>query len=47
MESMVFDMWAFIHNAVAHPLLAITRSAGWAVVFHDWTAAKAWPESAT
>ena len=30
-------VWAFLHDAVAHPLLALTGCAHWAVRFHDWT----------
>jgi len=37
--------WAFIHNLVAHPLLALTGGARWADRFHDYTAGKAWPRS--
>lgn len=40
---LLISMWCFIHNAVAHPLLAITGNARWAEGFHDWTAEKAWP----
>lgn len=36
-------IWEFIHNAVAHPLLAFSFNARWAVRFHDWTSKKAWP----
>lgn len=31
--------WWFVHNAVAHPLLAIGPFE-WAMRFHDWTATK-------
>lgn len=33
--------WALLHNVIAHPLLAV---AGAVERFHDWTAAKAWPD---
>ena len=29
--------WAFIHDFVAHPLLAVSGCALWAVKFHDLT----------
>lgn len=35
--------WAFLHDAVCHPLMALTNWAGWAVRFHDWTSHRAWP----
>jgi len=38
-------LWAFVHDAIAHPLVAITRYAGWAVKFHDYTSRRAWPEA--
>jgi hypothetical protein len=38
-------LWAFIHDAICHPLVAITRYAGWAVRFHDYTSRLAWPEA--
>lgn len=34
--------WEFIHNLLAHPLLAVTMNSAWALQFHDWTASKAW-----
>ncbi len=36
-------LWAFIHDAIAHPLVAITRYANFAVRFHDYSSRKAWP----
>jgi len=36
------NAWEFLHNAVAHPLLALSFNATWAVRFHDWTAERAW-----
>jgi|AntRauTorckE6833_2_1112554.scaffolds.fasta_scaffold01228_27 hypothetical protein len=37
--------WKVVHNAVAHPLLAIDDliRAEWTVDFHDWTSDLAWP----
>ena len=34
------NFWAFVHNAIAHPLLV--TQARWADRFHDWTGTKAW-----
>lgn len=34
--------WTIIHNAVAHPLMAITGDSAWSLRFHSWTADKAW-----
>jgi hypothetical protein len=36
-------IWRIVHHAVAHPLMLVLPDA-WATAFHDWTAAKAWPE---
>ena len=35
--------WAFIHDALAHPLLALTNYSQIAQRFHNWTSQKAWP----
>ncbi|MES2187984.1 MAG: hypothetical protein V4505_25760 [Pseudomonadota bacterium] len=35
--------WAFMHDAVAHPLMAFTRWSAWSLRFHDWTSFRAWP----
>jgi len=35
--------WAFLHDAVAHPLMALTGYSAWSVRFHDYTSKKAWP----
>lgn len=35
--------WSFIHDAVAHPLLALTRYSAPAQRFHNWTSQLAWP----
>lgn len=35
--------WAVVHDAIAHPLMALTNYSGWAVAFHDWTSHRAWP----
>lgn len=37
--------WAFVHDAIAHPLVAITRYANFAIRFHDYTSQRAWPEA--
>ena len=37
--------WLMLHNCVAHPLMALAELAGHGVdAFHDWTAAKAYPD---
>jgi len=36
-------LWALVHDGIAHPLMALTLFSGWAVRFHDWTSARAWP----
>lgn len=33
--------WMFIHNVIAHPLMALSFYSKWADNFHDWTAKKA------
>lgn len=33
--------WRAIHHCVAHPLMALSELVN---VFHDWTAAKAFPD---
>lgn len=35
--------WAFVHDAIAHPLMAIFRYAKWSLRFHNYTSHKAWP----
>jgi hypothetical protein len=35
---MTFRAWYFVHNVVAHPLLALWPFGTAAVRFHDWTA---------
>lgn len=34
--------WALLHDAVAHPVMALSGYAGWAVRFHQWTGRRAW-----
>lgn len=36
-------LWAFIHDAIAHPLMALTGYSRWALRFHDYTSHRAWP----
>lgn len=36
-------IWEFIHNAVAHPLMAFSGNSVWSNTFHDYTANKAFP----
>jgi hypothetical protein len=38
-------IWALIHDAVAHPLLALSGWSGWARRFHAWSSEKAWPRT--
>lgn len=38
----ISPFWAFMHDAVAHPLLVVTRCAKWAVRFHEWTSRKSY-----
>lgn len=35
--------WAFVHDAISHPLMALTRWSKASLCFHDWTSRKAWP----
>lgn len=39
--------WAVLHDLLAHPLMALTNWARWALAFHDWTSVRAWPRPAT
>lgn len=34
-------VWEFVHNFVAHPLMALTNNSTFSLQFHDWTAKKA------
>lgn len=36
--------WKLIHNAIAHPIMAITDDSDWSIRFHNWTAKRAWPK---
>lgn len=36
--------WIILHTCGAHPLLGLSDTAEWALRFHDWTAARAWPD---
>jgi hypothetical protein len=35
--------WALLHDAVAHPLMALTGYSRLGVAFHDFTSRRAWP----
>lgn len=35
--------WAWVHDAVAHPLMAVTGYSVWSLRFHNFTSHKAWP----
>ena len=39
------SFWRFVHNAVAHPLMALSFGARWSDRFHDWTYEQGWPEA--
>lgn len=34
--------WALFHDAIMHPLLALSLYSEWAVRLHDWSSRKAW-----
>jgi hypothetical protein len=36
-------VWALVHDAIAHPLMAVFYYARWTRRFHAWTSDKAWP----
>ncbi len=38
------QMFSFLHNCIAHPLLFWTGEARWVCSFHEWTGKKAWPK---
>jgi hypothetical protein len=38
-------LYAFLHDALAHPLMALTGWCGLSIRFHDWTSAHAWPRA--
>jgi hypothetical protein len=35
--------WAFVHDAIAHPLMALTGWSKFSLRFHDYTSHYAWP----
>lgn len=35
--------WAVLHDAIAHPFLALTGYSKLGLKFHDYTSHKAWP----
>lgn len=37
--------WAFIHDAITHPLMALTGWSALSLRFHNWTSEKAWPRA--
>lgn len=39
--------WALVHDAIAHPLMALTGWSQLSVAFHDWTSHRAWPRPKT
>jgi hypothetical protein len=36
-------LWAWLHDAIAHPLMALFGWCDWSIRLHDWTSHKAWP----
>ena len=36
-------LWALVHDALAHPLMALTGWSAWGIRLHDYTSKKAWP----
>lgn len=36
-------LWAFVHDLIAHGLMAIFLWSKWTLRFHNWTSEKAWP----
>jgi hypothetical protein len=36
-------LWAVLHDALAHPVMALSGYSKWAKRFHDYTSHKAWP----
>ena len=36
-------VWAFIHDAISHPLMAITAYSKLSMRFHNYTSYRAWP----
>lgn len=38
--------WALAHDGIAHPLMALSGYAAWALRFHNFTSRKAWPRCA-
>lgn len=39
-------LWALVHDAIAHPLMALTLYSRWFMKFHDFTSHRAWPRAA-
>lgn len=37
--------WAFVHDAISHPLMAVSLYSDWSLRFHNWTSHRAWPRS--
>jgi len=35
--------WAFVHDFLSHPLMALSGWSKWSLAFHDWTSQRAWP----
>lgn len=35
--------WAFVHDAVSHPLMALSLYSDWSLRFHNYTSHRAWP----
>lgn len=37
--------WAFLHDGIAHPLMALTGYSKLSLRFHDYTSRRAWPRT--
>ena len=38
-----YPIWAFLHDAISHPLMALSGYSKWSLKFHDYTSKRAWP----
>lgn len=36
-------LWAWVHDGIAHPFMALTGWSKISLAFHDWTSYQAWP----
>lgn len=35
--------WAVVHDAICHPLMALSGYSKWAIKLHNYTSHRAWP----